>query len=380
MFYTRELYHHGVKGQKWGVRRYQYDNGTWTEEGKRRRRTGDGRHIGSTPHSEKKLPRYANYMFKSGTINSGTEINNISFNETPKSYKERSRMYATVLPSDKRFYNSVFVKTNNRRYSANLYKELKEKKIQLKSLENAEDVDSIEKDIKDIKSKIKDYQKEGATQFLATYKAARDLHYAGYDDASDEFSKFWNETNNKKRSEIIRRAEHAIETNVNSKKSMTPLLNRFKKAIKLRKEGKLSDKDWNAVLRNEGYKLYNNGITYEYLNDKNGKSLGNSEVFMRRLRKRGFDAIVDYNDQSLSTYNADLPLIFISERNGKDMQFENVKKIDQRKTLINNVKDAYGTAEAMGMLAVRKYRKRKANLDKGNSGYGQYRSMRRVDL
>ena len=30
------LAHHGVKGQKWGVRRYQNDDGSLTEEGKRR--------------------------------------------------------------------------------------------------------------------------------------------------------------------------------------------------------------------------------------------------------------------------------------------------------------------------------------------------------
>ena len=31
-----ELYHHGVKGQKWGVRRYQNADGTLTEAGKKR--------------------------------------------------------------------------------------------------------------------------------------------------------------------------------------------------------------------------------------------------------------------------------------------------------------------------------------------------------
>ena len=31
-----ELYHHGVKGQKWGVRRYQNADGTLTEKGKAR--------------------------------------------------------------------------------------------------------------------------------------------------------------------------------------------------------------------------------------------------------------------------------------------------------------------------------------------------------
>jgi hypothetical protein len=33
-----ELYHHGILGQKWGVRRYQNDDGTWTTVGKERRR------------------------------------------------------------------------------------------------------------------------------------------------------------------------------------------------------------------------------------------------------------------------------------------------------------------------------------------------------
>ena len=29
-----ELYHHGIKGQRWGVRRYQNEDGTYTAEGK----------------------------------------------------------------------------------------------------------------------------------------------------------------------------------------------------------------------------------------------------------------------------------------------------------------------------------------------------------
>ena len=34
--YTKELYHHGIKGQKWGVRRYQNADGTRTSAGKKR--------------------------------------------------------------------------------------------------------------------------------------------------------------------------------------------------------------------------------------------------------------------------------------------------------------------------------------------------------
>ena len=36
VYYTTELYHHGILGQRWGVRRYQNEDGTLTEAGKRR--------------------------------------------------------------------------------------------------------------------------------------------------------------------------------------------------------------------------------------------------------------------------------------------------------------------------------------------------------
>lgn len=37
-FYSDELYHHGIKGQKWGIRRYTNPDGTLTKEGKQRYR------------------------------------------------------------------------------------------------------------------------------------------------------------------------------------------------------------------------------------------------------------------------------------------------------------------------------------------------------
>ena len=34
--YSNELYHYGIKGQKWGIRRYQNPDGSLTDEGKNR--------------------------------------------------------------------------------------------------------------------------------------------------------------------------------------------------------------------------------------------------------------------------------------------------------------------------------------------------------
>ena len=36
-----ELWHHGILGQKWGIRRFQNPDGTWTDRGKRMRRAED---------------------------------------------------------------------------------------------------------------------------------------------------------------------------------------------------------------------------------------------------------------------------------------------------------------------------------------------------
>lgn len=43
-----ELYHYGIKGQKWGVRRYQNEDGTLTNAGKKR--------YGTTENFEKQYP------------------------------------------------------------------------------------------------------------------------------------------------------------------------------------------------------------------------------------------------------------------------------------------------------------------------------------
>lgn len=41
--YSPELYHHGIKGQKWGVRKYQNPDGTLTTAGRERYGTGRAR-------------------------------------------------------------------------------------------------------------------------------------------------------------------------------------------------------------------------------------------------------------------------------------------------------------------------------------------------
>lgn len=57
-----ELYHHGIKGQKWGVRRYQNADGTLTAAGKKRKKQTSSEDISkmSTDELRKKVRRLNN--------------------------------------------------------------------------------------------------------------------------------------------------------------------------------------------------------------------------------------------------------------------------------------------------------------------------------
>lgn len=99
--YTNELYHHGVKGQKWGVRRYQYAAG--------RKRLKTDTSSASAKLSEfvkSKKTIITGRQYVDGYLNKGTTLARIQMSEN----FEKFAFYATYKKSDMDKYMGLFGK------------------------------------------------------------------------------------------------------------------------------------------------------------------------------------------------------------------------------------------------------------------------------
>jgi hypothetical protein len=67
--YSYELYHHGILGQKWGVRKYQYEDGSLTQEGRKRYGLGDR----IRDFKEKRKEKYVSKKMESGMTREESE-------------------------------------------------------------------------------------------------------------------------------------------------------------------------------------------------------------------------------------------------------------------------------------------------------------------
>ena len=83
--------HHGILGQKWGIRRYQYEDGSLTPEGRVRYLKGDGSLTLAGNRELHRRQRIARYGI--GTqLNSAFKGENVNLNETkiPKDLNDNS--------------------------------------------------------------------------------------------------------------------------------------------------------------------------------------------------------------------------------------------------------------------------------------------------
>lgn len=269
-----ELYHHGIKGQKWGVRRFQNPDGTLTDAGKRRigvskratavtkankirqdkwRRKAIRQHTGGieTPEfldTEALRPDEAFYKKKGETVNHLTTQNKL----TPRD----GILYVSATDEDQQLYKSVL--------AARIMKHTKQKTI------NSIDIE--------LKNDLKAPSREESISIFKDY----------YDSNKESVSSYLKNRSN----DIVKMLEDGGE-DAKTIKEWTNIRDKIAKGSK-------------ADIENYGYKIFNHDFTERDI-------LTNSifKDYVNELKSRGYNALIDDNDSKYDHMGAKVPLAII---------------------------------------------------------------------
>lgn len=98
---NNELYHHGIKGMRWGVRRYQNADGSLTSDGKKRySKSGSFKEYFNTVSKANQQQRAAKRHYKQESIDIAADFGN----KVDSAYKEYNEQYENSV---KRYKNKA---------------------------------------------------------------------------------------------------------------------------------------------------------------------------------------------------------------------------------------------------------------------------------
>lgn len=280
-----ELYHHGVKGQKWGVRRYQYADGSLTPAGQKRYKKPSNNYdrisimmstkvtaITNNVKTQVTGKQYVDTYLKKGTtfsrIQTSQEFENFAF-------------YATYKKQDSDKYMGLFGKNLTSRAAA----EAKQAEKKAKESGSEEDILTA-KALRDKTDGMKVYQLK--IKSTAKLKVPSDEN-AGHITA-----------NLLKEKEFKDNVAASIS---DSKEKMR----RPTQQILFKQAQNALEKDPGRMTKSEKiavYKALNLSLT-----NHNPQEIAAQNRFYGELKKKGYNALLDYNDKEYSSYHAKRPMI-----------------------------------------------------------------------
>lgn len=330
-----ELYHHGIKGQKWGVRRYQYADGSVTPAGAKRYYTNRNeptiKRVSSlvgmkatelTNIAKTKITgkQYVDTYLKKGTtfqrIQSSKDFENFAF-------------YATYKKSDSDKYIGLFGKNLTSRANSSAKQAEKQAKASGREsdLANAKALRSYSDNMKVYQLKITSTKKlrvpsdENAGYITASL--LKDKEFKKNVVASIEDSK--SKMRRGQQQILFKQAQNALQ----------------KDPAKMSKSEKI------AV-----YKALNLSLT-----NHNSQEVAAQDRFYSELKKKGYNALLDYNDKEYSSYHAKRPMIVfdtdsvklqsVSETNPKIVS-QMYKKYNAERIAKETVANTLGLITKMG--------------------------------
>ena len=317
---TNELQHHGIKGQKWGVRRFQNKDGSLTPAGKRRYDDGDGKKTKTYKIPEKKslhrLKLEEKYM-KSGMTREEAEqaaakrIRTEKFVATAAAVTVAS---AVAYAKYKGYTSDKVIKENSEfqrimRLSEN--QNIRKGSRQYLALDSRDKIK-----YKGLLSRQLQSEDGRQTIYDVTVKNKNKITIASRKKVEDTFLELYKNDMDFKN---LLRGE-AITGGDDGKLG--------KIAKKIAKDEKMSDHE----LRTKAYDYFN-----VILAEQNPRMKAASEKFYDKLSEKGINAIMDENDRKYSGYKAKMPIItfdgidyeYVKRAMNSDEINENYKKAEK---------------------------------------------------
>ena len=321
--------HHGIKGQKWGVRRFQNKDGSLTNAGERRYNKSvrqmklEDKYVKrglSKSDAEKKAKKRVNIERFMMAAAATTVIAAIAY----KKHIDNGKDF--VIKNDKTLQRIIslekgkdVVKGNREYMSFNKVDNMK-----YKGMMGLFEGGKVKSQNKAIEQMIKNNPNKSHPEFREMYKMTitpkKDIKVASVKRSKDTFFDLYkNDVSFKKAYD-----DYMVEFTKNYPKGSHASFKQFADAVK---KGKVDDN----FIKNVGYKSFNIAIA-----ERDNKALSIQNRFYDALKKQGMNAIVDLNDKK-GMLKSSKPIIAF------DMDYDYSKKVLTDKEIKKNLAMAVPT-------------------------------------